>query len=73
MIKFKVLAMKAETNNLYTIFSLKKNVQTDIIKIVLEYSPIVALETLREWKVEITSVEQGYGFTESKQDYKIGL
>jgi len=23
--------------------------------------------------VEITSVKQGYGFTESKQDYKIGI
>ncbi len=32
MIKFKILAMKTETNNLYVIFLLKKNVYLDIIK-----------------------------------------
>lgn len=39
MIEFKVLAMKAETNDMYTIF-LKKNVRTNIIKTILGYSPI---------------------------------
>jgi len=32
MIKFKVLAMKAKTNNMHVMFLLKKNVRTDIIK-----------------------------------------
>jgi len=70
MIEFEVLAMKAETNNLHAIFLLKKNVQTDI-KMILGYPPMAVSEMLREWKVAITSVEQGYESTESKQDYKI--
>jgi len=48
MIEFKLLAMKAETDNLHAIFLLKKNVWMDIIKIILGYPPIVALEILRE-------------------------
>ena len=31
MIKFEVLAMKAETNNVYTILLLNKNIRTNII------------------------------------------
>ena len=34
IIKFEVLAIKAEIDNLYAIFLLKKNFQTDIIKII---------------------------------------
>jgi len=60
MIEFEVLAMKADTDELYAIFLLKKNVQQDIIKMILGYPPIVALETLKEWKVVITSVGQEY-------------
>ena len=37
MIEFKVLAMKADTDELHTIFLLKKNVQPNIIKIILGY------------------------------------
>ena len=48
MIEFKVLAMKADTNKLYTIFLLKKNIQQDIIKTILEYPLIAAPETLKE-------------------------
>ena len=48
MIEFEALAMKADTDNLHTIFLLKKNVQTDIIKIILGYPPITAPETLKE-------------------------
>ena len=58
MIEFNVLAMKADTNELYTIFLLKKNVRPDIIKTILCYPSIAAPETLKEWKVAITSVEQ---------------
>ena len=39
---------------------------------ILGYSPIVALKTLKEWKVVITLVGQGYESTEERQDYKMG-
>ena len=48
MIEFKALAIKAGTNKLHTIFLLKKNVQADIIKIILEYLPMAAPKTLKE-------------------------
>jgi len=60
MIEFKVLAMKANTDELHAIFLLKKNIWSDIIKTILGYPSIVAPETLKEWKVAITSVKQGY-------------
>jgi len=72
MIKFQVLVIKTETNDMHAILLLKKNVQTDIIKTILGYLPIVASESLRKWKVAITSVGQGYESTESQQDYRIG-
>ena len=72
MIEFKALAMKADTNELHTIFLLKKNVQSDIIKTILGYLPIVVLETLKEWKVAIISVGQGYESTEGQNNYKTG-
>jgi len=56
MIEFDILAMKADTNELHAIFLLKKNVQYNIIKTILGYSPIAMPETLKEWKVAITSV-----------------
>ena len=37
IIEFEVLAMKADTDELHTIFLLKKNVQYDIIKMILGY------------------------------------
>jgi len=64
MIEFEALAIKADTDELHTIFLLKKNVQPDIIKTILDYPPIAAPETLKEWKVAIMSVGQGYKFTE---------
>ena len=36
----------------------------------MEYPPIAMLETLKEWKVAITSVGQEYESTEGRQDYK---
>ena len=48
MIKFKTLAMKVETDDMHVIFLLKKNVRSNIIKIILGYPPITALETLKE-------------------------
>jgi len=56
MIESEALATKADTDKLYAIFLLKKNVWYDIIKTILEYPPIAAPETLKEWKVAITSV-----------------
>ena len=40
MIEFKALAIKVDTDDLYAIFLLKKNIQVDIIKTILGYSPI---------------------------------
>jgi len=51
---------------------LKKNVWTDIIKTILEYPLMAVLEILREWKVVITLVGQGYESIESRQDYRTG-
>jgi len=48
IIKFEALAIKAKTNNLYAIFLLKKNIQTDIIKTIIGYSLMAAPEILRE-------------------------
>ena len=64
MIEFDVLAMKVDTDKLYAIFLLKKNIWPDIIKIILGYPPIAAPETLKEWKVVIISVGQEYKSTE---------
>ena len=72
MIEFEVLAMKADTNKLYTIFLLKKNVQANIIKIILRYLLMTAPETLKEWKIAITLVGQGYKSIKRRQDYKTG-
>ena len=60
IIEFKALAMKADTDELYAIFLLKKNVRHDIIKTILGYLPIAMSKTLKEWKVAIISVGQGY-------------
>ena len=57
--------MKAETNDIYMIFLLKKNVRTNIIKTILEYLLIAAPKTLKEWKMVIISVGQGYKSMES--------
>ena len=65
MIKFKALAMEAETNDMHTILLLKKNIRIDIIKTILEYPLMAALETFREWKMAITSVKQRYESIES--------
>ena len=37
---------------------------------ILEYPPIAIPESLKKWKVAITSVRQGYEFTEGCHDYK---
>ena len=48
MIKFEVLAIKIKTDNMHMIFLLKKNIWTNIIKIILEYSLMAAPETSKE-------------------------
>ena len=70
MIEFDALAMKANTDKLHTIFLLKKNMQQDIIKTILRYPPITIPESLKEWKVAITSVRQGYESTKGCHNYK---
>jgi len=64
MIEFEALAIKADTDELHTIFLLKKNVRQDIIKMILEYPPIAAPNILKKWKMVIISVRQIYEFTE---------
>ena len=56
MIEFEILAIKADTDKLHVIFLLKKNIQQDIIKMILGYPSITAPKPLKEWKVAITSV-----------------
>jgi len=70
MIKFNTLAIKADTDELHAIFLLKKNAQQDIIKTILGYPPIAMPESLKEWKVIITSVGQEYESTERYHNYK---
>jgi len=70
MIEFDILAMKADTDELHAIFLLKKNIQQDIIKTILEYPLMAIPESLKEWKVAITSVVQGYESTERCHNYK---
>jgi len=48
MIEFDALAMKANIDELHTIFLLKKNIQYNIIKTILGYPLIVMLETLKK-------------------------
>ena len=48
MIEFEALAMKANTDDLYAIFLLKKNIQHNIIKTILGYPLIVIPDTLKE-------------------------
>ena len=73
MIEFEALATKVDTDELHAIFLLKKNVRHNIIKTILGYPPIAMPETLKEWKVAITSVGQGYESMEGRQDYKTGI
>ena len=72
MIEFEVLTMKAETNNIHIIFLLKKNVRTDIIKMILGYLPMAVPEILKEWKVTITSFGQEYKSIENQHNYRTG-
>ena len=48
IIEFEVLAMKVDTDELHTIFLLKKNIWYDIIKTILGYPPTAMSETLKE-------------------------
>ena len=73
IIEFEPLAMKADTDELHAIFLLKKNIWQDIIKTILGYSSMAMPETLKEWKVAITSVGQGYKSTKGRHDYKTSM
>ena len=73
MIEFEALAIKADIDELHAIFLLKKNVWPDIIKTILRYLPIVVPEILKEWKVVITLVGQGYKSIEGQNNYKTGI
>ena len=66
IIKFKALAIKTKTNNINTIFLLKKNIRSNIIKTILRYSPITIPISLREWKIVIILIEQEYKSIEDR-------
>jgi len=70
IIIFKILAIKVETNDIHIIFLLKKNIRSDIMKMILEYLSMAIPTSLKKLKIEITLVKQGYEFTEGKQDYR---
>ena len=72
MIEFDALATKTDIDELYVIFLLKKNIQQDIIKMILGYPLIAMPESLKEWKVAIMSVRQGYESMKGHHNYKIG-
>ena len=57
MIEFEALGMKAETDDIHIIFLLKKNVRSNIIKIILEYPSVAALKTLN---IKIVNNELGF-------------
>ena len=57
---------------MHIIFILKKNVKSNIIKTILGYLLIAALESLKRQKITIISVKLEYKFTENKQDNKTG-
>ena len=46
--EFEVLAINAETNGMYAILLLKKSVKSNILKTILGYLPIAALDSLKE-------------------------
>jgi len=73
IIEFEALAIKADTDELHAIFSLKKNARQDIIKTILGYPPIAMPETLKEWKVAIMLVEQEYESMERRHNYKTSI
>ena len=72
LIKFMALASKAQTDNQHVIFFLKKNVNREIIKAIMAYSPIQAPKSLKQQKVAITTVGQGYEWTNICYDYRTG-
>ena len=59
--------MKTEIDDLHNIFLLKKNIQIDIIKTILGYLSIAALEILKKQKIAITSFSQVYESIEERQ------
>ena len=72
LIKFMALASKAQTDNQYVIFLLKKNVNREIIRAIMAYPPAQAPKSLEQWKMAITAVGQGYEWTNIHYDYRIG-
>ena len=60
LIKFMVLASKAQTNNQHAIFLLKKNINREIIRAIIAYPLTQVPKSLEQQKVVIIVVEQRY-------------
>jgi len=72
LIEFMALASKAQTNDQHVIFLLKKNVNREIIRVIMAYPPTQAPKSLEQWKMAITAVGQGYEWTNICYDYRTG-
>ena len=72
LIKFIALANKAQTDNQYAIFLLKKNINREIIRAIMVYPLAQVPKSLEQWKVAITAIEQGYKQTNICYDYRTG-
>jgi len=66
------LASKAQTDDQYAIFLLKKNVNREIIRAIMVYPPTQVPKSLEQWKVAITVVGQEYEWTNICYNYRTG-
>ena len=66
------LASKAQIDNQHVIFLLKKNINREIIRAIIAYPLTQPPKSLKQWKVAITAVEQGYEWTNIYYDYRTG-
>jgi len=60
LIKFMALVSKAQTDDQHVIFLLKKNVNREITRTIVAYSPTQVPKSLEQWKMAIIAVGQGY-------------
>jgi len=51
---------------------LKQNINREIIRAIIAYSPTQALKSLEQWKVAITVVEQEYKWANICYNYRTG-
>ena len=72
LIEFMALVSKAQIDDQHAIFLLKRNINREIIRAIIAYSPTQILKSLEQQKVAITAVGQEYEWTNIRYDYRIG-